>query len=1112
MMINPQKFYLTWLYLLFFLASCGGGSGVSIVYLPPVFINDYSEITSLEGSKDIVTIIAVDTNNRPVMHSIVGGSDEELFIMSSNGVLKFLTQPNYEAPLDLDANNIYHISIEAAAGNNITSLDVSISVKDAFEGRVVDGPLVGALIFIDTNDNFILDSNEKSTTSDSEGFFYINKESLACDAACNQNVIAQAGFDSQSNRTSKLFLVAPLDINKIINVSPLSTLIQASSDYASLLKALNISQTKNDILTKDIWSLAKEGESASKSLMRVNLQIGMILTAAQNLLSSKPDLDVIQFRSLASNRLVSIINTKQNAIYKKVALNEYFTSIAAEIGSDLNFDSIFIESLAKSLADINALLEDKSSNPTNDAISEILSVTQTAINNSIDRTLEGRFTYNQFIEATSISVMFANSVLIKNLNDADEDGLADIIDLNDDNDAIDDLDDVFPFDKNETVDTDIDGVGNNADADDDGDGVNDTSDAYPLNKNVHTAPTAIASSWNLNLLPKSQNTGNGELSGTAQDNRSLTYTLVSNATNGVATITDSSKGEFTYQTLSGVAASTVDSFTFKVNDGFVSSTISKVTVSLQTDPLYEHQWHLNNIGQLNFASTAAEASKDINIDSVINSGYTGKGVKVAIVDSGLEITHEDLKENIIAEGSFNFLNNSTDPTSVSTDGDHGTSVAGVIGARGWNNIGGRGVAPKASLKGFNLLKAGTNANVISSLGGASYSNNIDVFNLSYGFDATTSFVINPAIKAQYIDGVTNLRSGKGAIYVASAGNGFTSFGSAECSDANSNGLSCNNISMDPEHSIPYVILVGALNANGTHASYSSSGSGLWISAPAGENGRDISIIGTGYGPYTPAIMTTDQSTCDKGYVRSNLVSYANAFENKGNHSSNTICNYTSTFTGTSAAAPVVTGSIAILLEANPNLTWRDIKHILASSAVQVDPTIEATVFDDYIAESSWTTNSAGYKFHNYYGFGGIDVSAALILAKNYTLGSLGAFITSNERSSITLNASIPDNSNTGIATVITDSNNLTIEAINVNLCLSHDRPSDLGVALTSPGGTRSVLLSPFNGFSNTDSCFNILSNAFYGENSTGNWTIKIHDKKSGTSGSLSNWKLTVFGR
>ena len=122
-----------------------------------------------------------------------------------------------------------------------------------------------------------------------------------------------------------------------------------------------------------------------------------------------------------------------------------------------------------------------------------------------------------------------------------------------------------------------------------------------------------------------------------------------------------------------------------------------------------------------------------------------------------------------------------------------------------------------------------------------------------------------------------------------------------------------------------------------------------------------------------------------------------------NHSLNTVCNYTSTMNGTSSAAPIVSAASALLLESNPNLTWRDVKHILASTARQVDSSLtntehpsniyrSLTDFDlsGHVYEQGWVTNGAGYKFHNWYGFGAIDVDAAVAMAKSYSV-NLGTF-------------------------------------------------------------------------------------------------------------------------
>ena len=100
------------------------------------------------------------------------------------------------------------------------------------------------------------------------------------------------------------------------------------------------------------------------------------------------------------------------------------------------------------------------------------------------------------------------------------------------------------------------------------------------------------------------------------------------------------------------------------------------------------------------------AGEDMNVIGAYNQGVTGKGVIAVVVDTGLEIRHEDLEPNVIPNRSLNLnegASDKTDPTSSSITGDHGTSVAGLIAAKGWNGLGGQGVAPNASLIGMNYL-------------------------------------------------------------------------------------------------------------------------------------------------------------------------------------------------------------------------------------------------------------------------------------------------------------------------------------------------------------------------------------------------------------------------
>ncbi|CAD0340916.1 hypothetical protein CFBP2533_27640 [Xanthomonas hortorum pv. pelargonii] len=123
------------------------------------------------------------------------------------------------------------------------------------------------------------------------------------------------------------------------------------------------------------------------------------------------------------------------------------------------------------------------------------------------------------------------------------------------------------------------------------------------------------------------------------------------------------------------------------------------------DPLFRYQWHLRNQGQPVFGDGRPVAGVDLDVDILHALGIRGAGVNVAVIDDGLEIAHPDLVDNIVANGSRNFLTGSNDPTPPASeiDSDHGTAVAGIIAERGWNGIGGRGVAPEAKLAGFNAI-------------------------------------------------------------------------------------------------------------------------------------------------------------------------------------------------------------------------------------------------------------------------------------------------------------------------------------------------------------------------------------------------------------------------
>lgn len=527
--------------------------------------------------------------------------------------------------------------------------------------------------------------------------------------------------------------------------------------------------------------------------------------------------------------------------------------------------------------------------------------------------------------------------------------------------------------------------------------------------------------------------------------------------------------------------------------------------SVGADPLVEYAWHLSNSGQKVFAEEGGTPGNDLNLLNTWNEGISGKGLRILISDDGVEDTHEDLQSNYLY-GSYSknyqlsapYLANSSPPLNV--DDNHGTAVAGLVGAVGSNAKGSRGVAFGASIVSANFLSAAvtpSQSTLVDQAGG-----NYDIFNMSWG--STQNDLIDPVdpFQSQMRERALNGRSGRGSIYVKSAGNDFL----VKCHNDTSS-YCIGNANYDSDNSTPYTILVSALNAMGYAASYSSPGANVWISSFGGEFGDD-----------SPAMVTTDRTGCSDGFATSSSTSKV-AFERGAQ--GNTGCKYSVTFNGTSSAAPVMSGAVALLLEANPNLTWRDVKYIFAKTASSIQystsplythPLREALP-SGYAWELGWITNAAGFKFHNWYGFGRVNVDAAVAMAKSYT-SPFSSFIETNwanDRSG--LSSAIPDNSATGVTDTMSVGTNIKIESVQLKVWITHPNISELALELTSPSGTKNIVINANNALRGIGNYAGevFLSNAFYRENSGGTWTLRVVDAKSMNTGTLTRWSLSFTG-
>ena len=641
-----------------------------------------------------------------------------------------------------------------------------------------------------------------------------------------------------------------------------------------------------------------------------------------------------------------------------------------------------------------------------------------------------------------------------------------------------------------------------------------TSNSLNLTINA-LPPTGPNLDLSLNVMGVASSTVSSNISAADPQGLSITYSIVQDGAAGSALV-HASSGAFTY-TVPGHTTRTQDVVLVGISNGSLSANVT-VTITLKTDPLIPNQWHLQNLGVSSFASVLPLSGNDMNVAAAWRDGYTGKGIKVAVVDSGLEIAHEDLAPNVDAK-SFNFLNGSNDPTPTVSGFDHGTAVAGIVASAAFNGKGGRGVAYEATLRGYNLLAsgAGTLANFGYALGGASYSSDVDIFNESFG---SSSSQLPPQVNSYNAINANalTLRGGKGAILVQSAGNSFSSFGSdpSVCTQAKAYGVSCGSSSSDTRRDGTLPIVVGAIAADGTKSSYSNAGSSLWVAAPGGEYGMDSNYVpGASGDSLEPAIITASRTGC------SNYSNRRNALDALGANAQSAQCQYTAVMNGTSSAAPNLSGVIALMLQANPNLGYRDVKYILAKTAKKTDASRVGVTTSGLISgtpvtlDQGWVRNAAGYWFSNWYGFGTVDAAAAVSEAKTY-VNYLPTMQTASANMNFSSTENVPQYSTVGSTLNFTMAPSFTkVEHAMVILNLN-DSPGLLcnQIELTSPSGTKSILMHALNGYSNNgvpqQSITNsrILSNAFYGESTAGTWRLKFYDFCPTSIGSRTNFLST----
>jgi len=483
--------------------------------------------------------------------------------------------------------------------------------------------------------------------------------------------------------------------------------------------------------------------------------------------------------------------------------------------------------------------------------------------------------------------------------------------------------------------------------------------------------------------------------------------------------------------------------------------------AVPNDPMFSQQWHLRNTGQ-----KSGKKGVDANVVPVWSS-YQGQGVSIGIIDDGLDIAHPDLVANVAATGHFDWNGNDTDPSPEVTEDvedDHGTAVAGVAAARGYNGIGVTGSAPLATLYGLRLIsEPATDLQEAQAM--AHLKHTIEIKNNSWGppDDPTELGEIGPLTKAALEDAATTGRGGKGTLLTWAGGNGRRS-GDQSNKDAYANSR--------------FVIAVGAVTNNGAQSGYSESGANVNVSAPS--NGG------------TAGIVTTDLRG-DDGY------NYLGAFGEPANR------DYTNSFGGTSSATPLVSGVAALMLEANPELTVRDVKEIFLRSSVRLAPTSK-----DWVTQTGGRPDLSPIKHHHGFGGGMVNAAAAVAMAEDWLL-----LPTATSRfAQSTQNTPIPDGFGQVERTFdFSSGSKLRVETVEVTVTATHQWRGDLEISLTSPKGVVSRLLSS-TWADDSKAGFNqwtFTSLRHWGESSVGVWKLVVKDRAPADIGRLSFAAVRIHG-
>lgn len=466
------------------------------------------------------------------------------------------------------------------------------------------------------------------------------------------------------------------------------------------------------------------------------------------------------------------------------------------------------------------------------------------------------------------------------------------------------------------------------------------------------------------------------------------------------------------------------------------------------DPLFYQQWHMANNEQIGF---------DLRLEGAWKAA-SGRGVTVSLIDDGIDSTHPDLAAAFNAAASYDFNDHTALPEPRMLDDQHGTRCAGEIAAAK-NDVCGVGVAPGAQVAGVRILSAPiSDADEAAALNYAYQTSGI--YSCSWGPSDNGQSMDAPKglVAKAMLNGIYNGRGGRGSLFVFAGGNG---------------GAADDQCNFDGYTNSIYTITIAAVDREGHRPYYSEMCSAIIASSYSSGKGAMI---------HTSNVRKFRNQTCASSHG------------------------------GTSAAAPLVAGMLALALEVRPELTWRDAQHLIIQSSYVTSP-----------RDPDWQTTAAGLQYSHKFGFGVVDATKLVELARTHELVPPQAWLTTPKH---TVDAPLAQGAHRNASLRITRemvaaANLASLEHVTVTVWIEHKRRGHVQVVLYGPHGTKSVLASPRRYDSATDGFpgWTFMTLKHWNEDPVGEWALEVSDHSSPSSdepsdeprGQFVAWSLTLWG-